>query len=315
MLYDQTLDAFNHSKAPGTMKNKLVQAQLYLKFCISYRVNYLKPSVLSVAMYTRFLGNSFASPSTIKNYLSGAKTWVEHHLGDVSAFTASQPADVLKWVGTSLNHVTARAYALSSSDIQVICSFLDSRPSVPPAIKSCILIAYASFLRASNLTSPTMSVWGGPHTLRACDVLDTQDGLCLLIRSTKTLSKAKPTFLHICEGGISSLCPVRAWRQYKNLVNPILSGPAFVYGGSVPLTPRPIVAIMRLALTSAGHPNADRVTMHSLRRGGVQCAAAEGATREQLMAQGTWRSQSGIQPYINQEQRIIPRLIAKSLAG
>lgn len=265
MLYDQTLATYNHAKAPGTVRNKLIQAQLYLKFCISYAVDYLHPSVLSVAMYTRFLGNSFSAASTIKNYLSGAKTWVDHHLGDSRAFSAPQLADVLKRVAATSNHVTNRADALTAYDVQLICSLLDARPSVPLAVKSCILIAYASFLRASNLTSPTMSVWGGPHTLRACDVLDFDDGLYLVVRSTKTLAGSKPTFIYVAPATSPALCPVRTWRLYKRLTNPLPLGPAFIYSGSTPLTPRPLVALMRLALGSVGHPSAERVTMHSLR--------------------------------------------------
>lgn len=159
-----------------------------------------------------------------------------------------------------------------------------------------------------------MSVWGGPHSLRALDVIDSPQGLTLVVYSTKTLSGSKPTFLHILPAPCAQLCPVRAWRRYKNLVNPWPYGPAFVYNDNIPVTPRPIVALMRLALKRSGHPQADRVTMHSLRRGGAQCAAARGGTTDQLMSHGTWKSKSGLKPYITEDQRIIPQLIAESLA-
>lgn len=314
MLYDQTIAAYNQAKAPGTVKNRLVQAQLYIKFCLSYDVPYLRPSVLAVAMYTRFLGNSFSSPATIKNYLSGAKSWVAHHLGNSTAFTAPEPGDVLKRVSTSLNHTVCRAYPLSPQDLLVICSFMDSSPSIPPSVKACILLAYASFLRSSNLTSPTLSVWGGPHTLRACDIIEVEEGLAISIRSTKTLSGATPTILHILPASSAALCPVIAWKRYKTVTKPWPFGPAFLHNDSLPLTPRPIVALMRLALRSAGHPYAHLVTMHSLRRGGVQCAANKGATQQQLMTHGTWTSKSGLKPYLTEDQRIIPQLIAESLA-
>lgn len=253
-------------------------------------------------------------PSTIKNYLSGAETWVEHHLGDAKAFSAAPPSDVLKRVTASLNHVTSRAYPLSPQDIQVICRFLDSRPSVPLAIKSCILLAYSSFLRASNLTSPTMSVWGGPHTLKASDIIQASDGLYIMVRSTKTLSGAKPTCIYISPVSDPAVCPVLAWKRYKAVTQSWPHGPAFLDRDSLLLTPRPIVALMRLALGTVGNLNANQVSMHYLRRGGVQCAANHGATREQLMTHGTWKSASGLQPYIDPEQRIIPQVIAKSLA-
>lgn len=265
-------------------------------------------------MYTRFLGNSFSSPAMIRNYLSGAKAWVAHHLGSSEAFLASEPGDVLKRVSSTLNHVTVRAYPLSPADIKIICQFLDGRPSVPAAVKPCLLLAYASFLRSSNLTAPTMSAWSGPHTLRVCDIIDNAHGLCIVVRSTKTRKQTKPVFLQILPADSPSLCPVAAWRLYKHYINPPLFGPAFILNDSMPLTARPLVALMRLALADAGLPYAPRVTMHSLRRGGVQCAANLGASQKQLMEHGTWSSTSGLSPYISEDQRIIPRLIAESLA-
>lgn len=222
---------------------------------------------------------------------------------------------MVKTVTTSLNHVTSRAYPLTPHDINTICSFLDATVGVPPAVKPRILLAYASFLRASNLTSPSMSVWGGPHTLRAADILDSSQGLILVIRSTKTVMDNNPIFLQVFPAQAQALCPVKAWREYKALVRPWPFGPAFVYKDSLPLTPRPVIAFMRLVLGSVGHPYAHLVTMHSLRRGGVQCAASKGATRDQLMKHGTWKSSSGLKPYLSEDQRIIPQLIAESLAN
>lgn len=266
-------------------------------------------------MYTRFLGNSFSSPATIKNYLSGAKNWIEHHLGNTHSFAAGAVNDVLKKVSTSLNHVPTRAYPLTPSDIATICYFLDTTPSIPLAFKPCILLAYATFLRSSNLTAPSISAWSGPHTLKACDIIENPEGLCIVVRSTKTRSGERSTFIQVFQATSSALCPVAAWRHYNSNVFPPLYGPAFILNDTVPLTARPIVAVMRLALTNSRHPYADQVTMHSLRRGGAQCAANQGASVDQLMAHGTWSSKAGLKPYISEDQRIIPRIIAESLAS
>lgn len=266
-------------------------------------------------MYVRFLGNSFYSPGTIKNYISGAKSWVDHHLGSSVAFAAQEAGDVLKRVGSSLNHTTCRTYPLSLVDIKTICSFLDARPSAPVSVKACILLAYASFLRASNLTSPSMAVWGGAHTLRAGDIIESTNGLILVIRSTKTIHQSTPTLIQIQPAESSSLCPVHAWKVYKQQVNPWPFGPAFLYDDVRPLTPLALIALMKLALKDSGHPFANNVTMHSLQRGGTQCAASNGATQNQLLAHGTWKSKSGLQPYITDDQRIVPQIIADSLAN
>lgn len=145
-------------------------------------MDYLSTGITDVAMLAQFLENRFSAPTTIKNYLSGAKSWVSHHCGDVSAFSAQEPSDVLKHITAASNHVTMQALSLSPVKIKIICAFIDRRPDMPPAIKACILITFASFLRASNITSRSTNHWGGPHTLQAKDVLRTNDRIILVVR-------------------------------------------------------------------------------------------------------------------------------------
>lgn len=265
-------------------------------------------------MYARFLGNSFVSPASVKNYLSGAKSWVTHHCGDPSAFISQEAIEVVKYIGSSSNHIPAPAYPLSIPDLLTICEFLDGRPSVPLAIKACILLGFSSFLRASNITSPTFHTWGGPHTLRVCDVIDSGHSIDLVVYSTKTLNSLKPIIIQVLPAKGSTLCPVQAWRKYKLSVNPWPLGPAFMLNPTTPLTPRPVVDLMRLALASAGHQCYHLVSMHSLRRGGAQLASNAGANTEALMAHGTWKTKTGLKPYITQDPSMIPQIIAKSLA-
>lgn len=267
-------------------------------------------------MYARFLGNSFSSPGTMKNYLSGAKSWVQHHKGNVAAFSACEVGDVLKFVVNSSNHIPAPAYPLLPSDIRIICDFLDRNSHrIPNTIKACILIGFASFLRASNLTSPSLNTWGGPHTLRAADIVLSGPDLLIMIRSTKTITAREPVVITVCPSPDRNLCPVRAWLEYISTVKPCPLGPAFILPPATPLTTKHVVSFMRMALDHAGHPYAQVVTMHSLRRGGTQTASALGASSAQLMAHGTWKSQQTLNKYLSPEHRVVPRILAKSLAG
>lgn len=265
-------------------------------------------------MYAKFLGNSFASPASVKNYLSGAKSWVTHHCGNPSAFLSQEAAEVVKYIASNSKHIPMPAYPLTTGDLKTICEFLDTRPCVPPAIKACILVGFSSFLRASNITSPTLQTWGGVHTLRVCDIIDNNAGLDLVVHSTKTFTCNKPIILRVLPVDNPTLCPVNSWRRYKDSVKPWELGPAFMLNAAVPLTTRPVVEIMRLALASAGHPSYHLVSMHSLRRGGAQLAANAGANDDALMMHGTWKTKSGLKPYINQHQSIVPQIIAESLA-
>lgn len=263
-------------------------------------------------MFARFLGNSFKSPSTVKNYMSGARTWIINHKGSIQPFMSPQVADVIKGVEKLSSHVATQAFPLSPAHIQIICTFIDLSPSIPLGVKPAILLSYASFLRASNVLSPTMSGWGGPHTLKACDVRSSKNGLYIIVRSSKTI-KSKPVILEVFHSPSLFMCPVKAWYTYKSALCPLNSGPAFMLSPNTPLTPRHVVRVMRLALKWAGVPNSSSVSMHSLRRGAGQAAQASGAGQHDLLAQGTWRSKSVLNSYLR-PQTIVPRLMASILA-
>lgn len=81
---------FDRALAPGTKKNREIQAKMYIKFMLAYQFNFLAPSIAQLAMYTTFLGNSYSSPATIKNYMSGAKAWVYEHGGNLNGFLATE---------------------------------------------------------------------------------------------------------------------------------------------------------------------------------------------------------------------------------
>lgn len=169
-LQTQTLHAYYQSVAPGTAANRLRQAKSYLTFCVMYGVNYLNPTRLHVAMYVKFLANTHKAPNTVKNYLSGARHWVNFHKGSDFSFSTPEARAVLKSVIDSSKHVPLQAYPLSPADIRVICNYIDSHPEVAMAMKPALLIGYICFFRSSNILSPSLSSWGGPHTLHVSNV-------------------------------------------------------------------------------------------------------------------------------------------------
>lgn len=169
---------------PGTLKNKANQARLYIKFMLIYKFDFLKPSVAQLAMYCQFLANSFVAPATRANYLSGTKSLVLYHCGSIEAFSSLDLYTLSKTNENKSKHVLAPAAPLLPEHIKTICSYVDSS-SLPLAIKPCLLIAFSAFLRASNIVSPSLQVWGCPHTLPVKDILDINGELCLIIRSSK----------------------------------------------------------------------------------------------------------------------------------
>lgn len=313
-LYYQTLETYNNAAAPGTLKNRHRQAQTYVQFALLYKVDYLRPSPVSAAMYIQHLANSHTSPASIRNYLSGARHWISSHLGDPSAFNSFPAHEVLAKVTRESTHVPHQAAPLTPVEVKIIVHFLDGTPNYPLAVKPCLLISFACMFRASNAVSPSARAWGGAHTLKAYDVVESGHGLDIVIRSSKTTTAAKPTIIHIDPVPSSPVCPVRAWRHYYCLVSPPPAGPAFILRNGQPITAGPVVSAIRAALNAAGYINANKYSMHSLRRGAAQLVAHLGAPPSDIMQHGLWSSKSGLAHYVNPSSNTVPRLIAHSLA-
>lgn len=297
--------SYSSSLAPGTAANRRRQAEQYITFALQYGVPYLQPSVTHVCMYAQRLANQHAAPTSLKNYLSGAKNWVAEHRGNVHAFLSPQLAQLVKSFVKKSGHIPARAPPLAPHHIQTICRFLDAHPSASLGIKPAILIGFSCFLRISNILSPTMSQWGRPHTLLAGDIKLTSSGMSVFIRSTKTRSGPVGLTFDIPQSPGSFVCPVAAWRRYVTFTRPWALGPAFVHINRLPITPRQVVALMRLALRHAMDIDPGSVSMHSLRRGATHTVVEKGLPIEDIKARGTWKSTSGMRPYLPLSRRSV----------
>lgn len=295
-LYNQTIETFNSALAPGTRANRHKQAEYYITFCVKFNVDYLFPSILDISMYVQWLANTHSSPSSIKNYLSGAKNWVLEHKGCIQSFVSHEVGQMIKSVTKHSQHIVRRAAPLFPHHLKIICSYCDYNLFVPLAVKPCILLGHALFLRASNLVSPSMDVWGGPHTLRANDVRVFLDKLEVHISSSKT--HVKPVIISVPSNPCATLCPLRAWNCYVAAVSPHKLGPAFVVQRNHSLTAKTVVTCMRQALMYDHSIDASKVSMHSLRRGAAQTAELSGSSKAEIMAAGCWKSESGLRPYL-----------------
>lgn len=266
-------------------------------------------------MYTQYLANSYKAPNTVKNYLSGTRLWIRHHKGSDLSFSAPQVAAVLKSNLNVSTHVRNQAPPLTTQHVKIICRFLDSLASPPLAVKPALLIGYTCFLRSSNLLSPSITQWLGPHTLLRSDINFSTSGLTVKIRSSKTLQHSLPTFLAVASVPNLSTCPVRAWHLYISALNPSPQGPAFMLDALTPLTPKPFLDIIRLALARSSVKNYPSFSLHSLRRGAAQAADAAGASKEDLKVHGTWASDAGLRSYVPSGSSKVSSCLASSLAN
>lgn len=297
-LYRQMVVSYSESIAPGTASNRLTQAKSFLTFATYYGIPPLNLTSTQLCMYAQYLKNSYSAPSTVKNYLSGAKTWLAEHGGNLHPFSSFEYHQLVAGLTKRSLHVARRAAPLSWEHVQQISAFLDRTPSVPLSAKACLLIGYHTLLRSGNLLAPTLSSWGGAHTLMAKDLRLSDEGLNVSVFSTKTKSDPSPVTTLIPWHSDPLLCAAQAWFKYSTLVKPWILGPAFLIDSGLPLTPRILVGLFRLALQDCRDIDPARVSMHSLRRGAVQAAVAEGVNMNTIKERGMWKSDSGFAPYL-----------------
>lgn len=105
-----------------------------MKFCVAYSVQYLFPSIIDVLMYIQFLKNSYASHVSMKNYISGARTWILQHRGVTQSFDSIEVGQMFSALDATTQHVPSPAYPLSSSDVKAVCEIIDSHSSIPMAV-------------------------------------------------------------------------------------------------------------------------------------------------------------------------------------
>ena len=315
-LHKQMLRSYNAAFTEGTHRNRERQAAVYIKFCLTNHFPYLSPTISQACLFIQHLANTMLSPATCRNYVSGVKSWISARGGNPSAFMSPEASAVLKGAARLSNHVPDQAPPLSPDQIKCICDYLDRAGPQGLGLKAATLIAYFTFLRSSNVLSPLVTTWGGPHTLRRRDIIPRPHGLTVVIRSSKTITtptQAVALMVHHIPG--SPYCPVAAWKRYCNWVPAPLEAPAFLLDGNRPMTAGPLIATIRSALTHAGFPNVQHISMHSFRRGGAQTAAGAGAKPQELCQHGTWLASSSLATYVPREMiNSVPTRLASAFA-
>lgn len=172
----------------------------------------------------------------------GQKTGFSNIKGQLLALLLMKFSQMVKSVTKHSNHIVRQAAPLFDSHLHIIVSFCDFNLQVPLAVKPCILLGHTLFLRASNLVSPTMDVWGGPHTLRVNDVTYSQNKLMVRIHST--ITQVKPVVITVLPNPSKAICPVRAWYNYISVISPNTCGPAFLISPARSLTAKMVVTCM-----------------------------------------------------------------------
>ena len=194
-------------------------------------------------------------------------------------------------------HIPLPPPAIDLTRLKRMCDILAAMASDAATVRAAILLGFTTLLRQSNLLPA--SALGQTHCIRRRNSVVEDTTLWVTVNSSKTIYDPAKRVVIPVEAFQSKYCPVLAWLNYIDRVPLDPDAPAFMFSPLSPLTAPKLNAYMRPILTSLALPDADKVTVHSLRCSGAQAAAVNGASREQLLIHGTWAT-TAINSYVPQ---------------
>ena len=286
------LKEFQASLAEGTWKNKRAHLERLLQFCTLHSLDPTELGEYDVMSYIVFLKKLFKSPTSVLNYLSGARTWFSSVTGGSEPFDSYKVSVLKKGLKRTMHHNTVRAQPFGPDHLKYLVRVFEGVGTRALVLKAFITMAFFSALRQSNLLLRNVS--DKPvHTLRAKDVLPLANELQIVVRSSKTLkSSSSPLCIKLPKLGKSSCCPLRNWNMYVAGCKERRSELAFLDVEGLPLTSRVATKVIRLALVGSTYPEPGKFTLHACRRGAAQALAKKGASINQIKRLGQWSSKA-----------------------
>ena len=252
---------------------------------------------------------------SVKNYLSGAKTFIISKGGSTHGFTSPLITTLLKGAANQSLHQEHQAPPLPRDLLFKLCDGLRALGDDGAVAAAACLFGVATFLRQSNfLLTPGAD---DRHLVTRADVELGVAGMPVHVRSTKTISpRSGGVVIPVARAPGGKYCPVRSCTDAWGLVTGAPNGVLFILPSSgTPLSAPRLGAMARRVLHRLGWPEASGFTPHSLRRTGARLARSAGVGELDLMLHGTWTS-SAVQLYAPRPPvTSVPAAIASVLAA
>ena len=224
-------------------------------FMLAYDFDYVSPSLTSCLLYIQCLANSFKNMTSVRNYLSGAKTFLTAAGGDPAPLSAPLVATVIRGAARLSTHVASPAPPLGRDALLGLCRGLAALGPDGRVAMAAVLFGVTTFLRQCNFL-PASTARPGPHLIRRRDIQDSGDALLVKVSSTKTRMICDgPITLMIAPAPGSPYCPVDACRRAWRAVQAPYHAPLFLLPSTgSPLTRSGLLILVRGVLRALRHP-------------------------------------------------------------
>ena len=287
-----------HAFRPGTTSNHRTQAAAFIAFCTRHGLRDIHPTPQTVCWYLEHLTATIRSPRTIRNYVSGLRTWHRRVAGDPHALDSTEVKQMLRALDMTLVHTPSPKLPITQDMLPSLLQACNSLGAVGPAVKVALLLGYYGFLRQSNLAPRTPASFDPKRDTCRGDVLFQPPGLIVILKWSKTLQRGEKAHLVPLPARPNHpLCPLAAYQALLHHTptlspnHPLLQVPA---PPGAPLSARCVTTGqlaqgLHTALLAAGHQPSD-YSLHSLRAGGATDAHRAGAQPQDIQRHGDWAS-------------------------
>ena len=255
---------------------------------LAYSFNVFNPDLLSVLLYIQLLGNSY-SPGTVKNCISGGKTFLEDRGYDVTVFSSRIVRNMLTGIEKLSNHIPKSAPVLGIKVVKQVCDVLRLLSIEGKIAADVLLFGTVTFLRQSNFVFTSTGCI--QHIVKRKDLIFEGNTMWVNVPSTKTLSQSQSVSIPVHRIPGSTYCPVNACIEAMRLVPSSPDNPIFLCPRTFSaLTAFQVTRLLRVALFILQHEDAGRATIHSTRHTGAAGCAAAGVDEDDVRKHGTWKT-------------------------
>lgn len=234
------------------------------------------------------------SSETVANYLSGVRKL--HQLG---GFPVPGPDDpnlkhMMRAIKTELAHPLRQAAPVKPDLLRRIYHHVKLDSIFDIVCYTTILVGFYLFLRKSNLVPDGASQFDPDKQLTKSDIQIGPKMILVVIRWSKTIQyKEKELLLPLLPAADVTICPVFWLKLMLKKVNRTDKEPLFAVpdgaGGVISLTYAQLGNRLKEWVAATGE-NAQRYTLHGLRKGGACHALEVGLAGEDLKILGDWAS-------------------------
>jgi len=290
-LHEAARGYMRASKAPNTVRAYRADLADFTLWCKEFGHESLPAEPTTIVLYLTALAEAGAKASTIQRRLSALSQ--AHKLAghDPSPTADHHVKMTMAGIRRRLGTRPEQKVAVITRELRQLLAVTPDHTLAGQRDRALLLLGFAGGFRRSELVA-----------LDVEDVEQTDDGLRVLIRQSKTDQEGEGRQVGIPFGQHPETCPVRAVRAWRQ-ASAISDGPLFrgvnrhdqLQDGR--LTNKSVALIIKRAADRAGM-DPTRYAGHSLRSGLATAAADGGASERSIMRQTGHRSVLTVRRYI-----------------